>query len=240
LRFGLVHKSSDSLLDALQPLFDTWVDGRKQRFSIEKQDSFGVQFITEDGFHYTINQEAAVIEFRHRWRVRPRSGSLPVAELMSKAQPYTELLSQAAEKVLDAATLVNGSRARVLHRIGIVTNTVVGHKEVPPGIKRLISFMSKPWGGNVPQYNIEITGEIGEQHDYADRCIHSVGMGDENNPDRLITVKLDWQRVFTIVRPITMDVIKKHVATAQKSALDYFEDVAEGSRFDEEILNKSA
>jgi hypothetical protein len=60
----------------------------------------------------------------------------------------------------------------------------------------------------------------------------------ENNPDRLISVKFDWQRDYIIARPIAIDAIRKQVAAGKKAALEYFEDVAEGSRFDEEILRK--
>lgn len=239
LRFGFVHQSSNRLLDSLQPLFDAWVEGRKQRFTIEQQGPFAITFITEGGFRYAIDHEGIVVEFHHRWRVKPRSGGLPVAELLSKARPYTELLDEAVDRLLHAVELVNGPRARTVHRLGIISQTAVVAKDAPPGVRRLVDYMTRPWGGDLPQYSFEITGRLDKKDDYSDRCIHSVGMGDpELSPDRLISVKFDWQRDYSATRPVTVDVIKKQVAAGKKAALEYFEDVAEGSRFDEEILRK--
>jgi hypothetical protein len=241
LRFGVSHQSSDKLLDALQPLFDTWVEGRKQQFSIDRQTSFGIQFTTEGGFNYTVDYEGVVVDYRHRFRIKPRSGGQPVAELLSKARPYTQLLDEAIERVLEAVDLVNGPRARPIWRLGIMSTTAVVLSDAPPGIRRLVDYIGKPWGGKLAQYNFEITGLLKKENEYSDRCIHSVGMGDvENNPDNLVSIKLDWQRSYSISRPLAVDAIKKHVAAGKKAALEYFEDVAEGSRFDEAILNKSA
>jgi hypothetical protein len=215
------------------------VEGRKQQFSIDQQSAFGVGLVTESGFHYAVDHEGVVVEFRHRWRVKPRSGNLPVAELLSKARPYSELLNEAVERLLQAVELVNGPRARLVQRLGIVTNTTVVASDAPPGVRRLIDYIGRPWGGNLPAYAFEITGRLGSKDDYSDRCIHSVGMGElEINPDRLISVKFDWQRDYVIARPIAIDAIRKQVEAGKKVALGYFEEVAEGSRFDEEILRK--
>jgi len=239
-RFSPEHLSSDSLLDSLRPLFDAWVDGRKQRFSIEQQGPFAVTFITEDGFRYAVDYEGIAVEFRHRWRVRPRSGSLPVAELLSKARPYTELLDEACIRLLEAVELVNGPRARVVGRLGIVSTTAVAASDAPPGVRRLIEYLGRPWGGDLPAYTFEVTGRLGGKDMTSDRCIHTVTMNEqETSTDRLITVKFDWQRDYNVVRPITVDAIRKLVAPGKQAALEYFEDIAVGSRFDEEILRKS-
>jgi hypothetical protein len=240
----MLHQSSDTLLDAVQPLLDSWVDGRKQQFTIEQQGPFGIVFITENGFRYSIDHEGVVVEFRHRWRVKPRSGGLPVMELLSKARPYTELLDEAIDRLLRAVELVNGPRARKVWRLGVMTVSNVVISDAPPGVRRLIAYMSRPWGGDVPQYNFEITGRLTKEDskgEFSDRCIHSISLGEqETNPDELVALKLDWQRNYNIVRPLAVDAIKKQVAAGKQAAIAYFEDVAEGSRFDEEILSKPA
>ena len=240
LRFGLVHKSSNTILDQLRPLFDSWVDGRQPKFSIEKQSAFGLVFITDNGFRYTVDPGSVVVEFHHRWRLKPRSGSLPVAELLSQARPYSELLEEAVERLLHAVELINGPGARPMHRLGIVTDTKVVASDAPPGVRRLIAYVGRPWGGNMPYYSFDIAGTLGRSADHDDRCIHSVGMDElESNPDGLVTVRFDWQRHYTIARPLAIEAIRKQVAAGKKAALEYFEDVAEGSRFDEDILRKS-
>jgi hypothetical protein len=121
-----------------------------------------------------------------------------------------------------------------------VTSTAVGVSDLPPGVRRLIDHVGKPWSGKLSQYNVELSAELGGKDEYKDRCIHIVGSGDEeNNPDRLVSVKFDWQRTYAFSRPIAVDAIRKLVAVGRGGALDYFEEVAEGSRFDEEIHNKS-
>lgn len=239
LRFALFHQSSNRLLDLLQPLFDTLVEGRKQQFSIEQQSAFAITLVTESGFGYIVDHEGVVVEFRHRWRIKPRSGSLPVPELLSSPRPYSQLLDEAVDRLLQAVEFVNGPRPRLVQRLGIVTNTSVVASDAPPGVRRLIDYFGKPWGGDLPHYNFEVTGRLDSKDDHSDRCIHAVVMGDlENNPDKLISVKLDWQRDYNIGHPIAIDAIRKRVAEGKKAALGYFENVAEGVRFDERILGK--
>jgi hypothetical protein len=149
------------------------------------------------------------------------------------------LLDEAVERLLQAVELVNGPGARALQRLGIVTDTAVVASDAPPGVRRLIDYVGRPWGGNLPHYRFDITGRLGNKDDYSDRCIHSIGMEEpDSNPDKLISVKFDWQREYIITRPIAIEAIRKQVTAGKRAALEYFEDVAEGSRFDEEILRK--
>src|SRR5262245_18091342 len=149
LLFVLRHQSSDSILDALAPLFDSWVDGRKQRFSIEKQEPFKVEFATDDGFHYVVNQQRVTVEFRYGWRVKRQSARAPVPQLQSEPRLFTALLPRVAERAIEAANFIYGARPPSPDRIGVVSITNVAENDAPPGILRLVEFIQRPWGKQV-------------------------------------------------------------------------------------------
>lgn len=236
LRFATGHKSSDKILDALSPLLDSWVDD-KHNVTIERQETFTVQLSTEEGFTYAVDPNRISVDFKHRWKIKPRSGGTPTAELTTAPRPFTEILPEVASKAIEVAGLINGSRPRTLLRIGIVATTTVAQSDAPPGVLRLLSFISKPWQTSLDFFDIHIAGDLGRTDDYSDRCLHLLKKSEDDNPDDLILIKLDWQRIFSTNKITSSDVLKKYVLSAQESALAYFEDVAEGSRFDEKLIS---
>jgi hypothetical protein len=227
--------SSSSVLNALAPILDRWVEGDKLRFSIERQDPFNLVFTTDDGFQYGIEQSKIYVNFTHRIKPKATSGGPPVMEMLSQALPYTTLLPQAAERVVEAALLVPDGKGRQVTRIGIVATTTVAREDLPPGIVRFIEYLGRPWRGSVPGLSLQIIGDIGKASTWTDRCIHAVNKPEET--DELVTLSFDWQRTLATGRAITSDNLNELFLSAQKAALQYFEDLAEGNRFDEELLS---
>jgi hypothetical protein len=235
LRFSPHHQSGDSIVQAISPILDACAKPHQQGFNIERHDSFGFQFSTNDGFQYSFDSRRMFVEFKHRMHVKPQSGGPPTAELLSTPRPYTDLLPDVVTRTLEAFSLLTSGRSRPLERIGIVSTTFVAENEVPPGIARLISYVAKPWGTDLPHYQIMIGATIRKTDDYEDRCIHSLVKSED--PDQLLTIKFDWQRFFSTPKPALVDSLKKQADVAARDALDYFEVLAEGSIFDERIIS---
>lgn len=223
-----------ALLEPLTPIVSTWVNKENDQatFSIEHQDLFGCVLSNNEGYQYNIGPEALVLEYRHRLRFRPRSGGPPTAELLSKPQPYTELLPQITAKLLEVVRLVTAGKPRKLQRIGVISTTVVGEDEVPPGIGRFLKYVRRPWDAEVDSFNIEITPRLPKQKGTSryDRCIHQISKPEDN--EGLVTIRLDWQRYFDGDRSLSMTTLPELLETAKKDALEYFEDIGEGERFD--------
>ena len=95
--------------------------------------------------------------------------------------------------------------------------------------------MSRPWKDSLDFFDFQITAALNTTDDQYDRCIHRLTKPEEN-PDKLLTITLDWQREFRAAKPMTSEVVKKYLTSAQTRALEYFEDVAEGGRFDEQLV----
>jgi len=55
----------------------------------------------------------------------------------------------------------------------------------------------------------------------------------------LVTLRFDWQRIFSKAKSVTTAALKEILENAQKDSLTYFEDVAEGGRFDANIIGKA-
>ena len=70
ITFNHHFASSSSILDAIAPVLDKLVSDKKPIFTIGKQDSFGVELTTEDGFQYAINTASISVAFVHRLKLK--------------------------------------------------------------------------------------------------------------------------------------------------------------------------
>lgn len=223
-----------SLLEPLTPIVSQWVDRErdKQAFTVDQQDLFQCTLTTYDGYRYAIGPEALSVEFAYRLRLMPQSKGPPIAELLSHGGPYTEVLAGVTARLLDLVRLVTGGQTRKLLRVGIVSTTVVGRDEAPPGIGRFLKRVAQPWDTSLDYFNMEFTTKLPKVKgtvDY-DRCVHTF-QRPELSDHELLTVKLDWQRYFDAGRALNLGALPNLIDNASKDALAYFENIGEGERF---------
>lgn len=226
--------SGTELLTALSPVLDRLSSGEKNRFSVESVDTHSMQFITDEGFRYGADPRRVHVTFNHRLKAVPTSAGLPRMEILSSQEPYTKLLLKTGEKAIEAATLLDQAHQRSLRRVGIMTISAVNIDDAPPGIARYIDYISAPWGARSDQYSINITGFLSENKDYIDKCLHIVSRGGDG--DDLINITLDWYRTFNSPRRVNKSNLEPLFDAASKAALEYFEEVGEGGRFDAELI----
>jgi hypothetical protein len=227
--------SSGDLLGAISPITDKMVRGDKALMKITKQDAFEINFDnSEEGYLYVLNASNISVSFRHYMKIRHTSAGPPVATLLTEALPYTTLLPTISERLIEITLLIAQGSQRKITRVGVVATTTLALEDAPPGIARFIAYVGRPWKGRVDFYSVQITAMIDETPDWSDRCIHQ--MTKPEDPEALPTVRLDWQRTFTTGRPVTRESMKTLLSHAEVAANKYFEDVAEGNRFDEELL----
>lgn len=238
--FRLDHHfaSSDAILEALAPVLDPLFRGDKPRFNVASQSSFEVQINTEQGFIYAVDPTKLSVTFKHQMRAQPTSGGPPVMELLSTPMPYTQLLREVTHRLASTAPLLPKSKERQITRVGVISTTSLAEQDLPPGIARFVEYISRPWSGTVNHFSISITADLSSGPGYSDRCIHTVNKFEDK--EQLMTLNFDWQRTFTSSYPINKSSISEILGRAEKSALDYFEDIGEGSRFDEDIIRKAA
>jgi hypothetical protein len=240
LKFDPHYSSSSAVLEALGPLLQRWRDESKERFKILAQDSFSVQLTTDPGFAYGIDPERVWVDFRHSMKAKAVSGGPPVLEMISHPLPFTQLLPEVTRRLTEIIWLLPGANKRTLRRIGVIASTAVDPADVPPGIGLFMKYIARPWENvNLDSFHFQIAGDIGDGAGWKDRCIHFLTKPED--PDQqLLSVKLDWQRTFDTPRPVTAASLNTLLGDAQKDALEYFEDVAQGNRFDEELLSRTA
>jgi hypothetical protein len=223
--------SSEVVLSALTPILDQLVENKKPTFAVDQQQSFLVGFNTNDGFKYGIEPSKIHVNFNHRMRPKAVSGGPPIMEMLSRPQPYTDLLPVVSSKLIEATLLLPSPKDRKITRVGIVSTTPVDAEDLPPGISRFLKYIGKPWGELTEGFSIQITGKVGKGSGYSDRCVHT--MLRTEDPNDLLTILFDYQRIFESGKAITADSLKEITASAEKAALRYFEDLAEGNRFDD-------
>lgn len=141
-------------------------------------------------------------------------------------------------KLIQGTLLLPSPKSRTVKRVGVISTTVVEDHEAPPGITRFIEYVGRPWGGKLDHFSFSIVADIGKGQGYADRCIHSIQRPEDR--EQLMTITLDWQRQLTSGNPINLESLKELAERAEKAALKYFEDVGEGSRFDEKLIRDAA
>ena len=223
------------LLEILEPILNPLVHHDKPQFNINRLEAYNLEFTTEDGFHYGFDSSRISVEFHHRLRARPVSGGRPVAELISRAEPYTQLLPEVSERLVSATRQVLELGKRQLIRVGVITTTVVAEEDVPPGVARLIQYIGRPWRGNVDNFSFQITGELERNDKWTDRCVHLLVKPED--PEQLPTVRFDWYRTFAAPRQATLPIIEEELKRAIEASSKYFEELAEGNRFDEELIS---
>lgn len=213
---------------------DQYVKGDTQTFTVDEQQPFSIQFTTEDGFRYAIDHGRVSVAFHHRMRAKSVSAGPPTMELITKPRPYTTILSEVCAKTIEAAMLLAGEDARTVNRVGIVASTSLAEEDLPPGIARLVGYVGRPWKNKLDHYNINIVSDLESSDGFKDRCIHYLIKPEDK--EKLLTVQFDWQR--TLEKPFiaTKDSLTQAFDRARKDALGYFEDLAVGSRFDEDVI----
>jgi hypothetical protein len=226
------------MLSGFAPLLSTWVDGEKPAFTVDQQDIFGFAITNFDGFTYVANSEWLSVEFRHRMRLRGQSAGPPVAEMLSKPQPYTELLPEVLRRVAEFSTLAVSAN-RKLKRIGVLSTTFVDFEELPPGLRRLLDHVAGPWQNALDFFNIDVTAKLPRTKamNYQDRCQHQLTKREEDGG--LMTVRLDYHRIYNTERPLSAIQLETLFKAVREDALAYFEDIAEGERFDELSINRT-
>ena len=125
----------------------------------------------------------------------------------------------------------------MVQRVGIVSNTSVSYDELPPGIFRFIDYIGRPWNSSPEEFRIQIMGEIKKEKDFSDRCIHHLARTE--NKEELINITFDWQRNFSLGKPLALESLIEILRDAEEEALAYFEEVAEGNRFDEDLIRQA-
>jgi hypothetical protein len=124
-------------------------------------------------------------------------------------------------------------KSRKLLRVGVVASTFVAENELPPGIERFIEYLARPWHG-VEQYSFQITADLSKEDKSIDRCTHILLKPED--PEQLLTLRFDWHRTFVGGRAANRESMKEEMHRAVRDSMEYFEELAEGNRFDEELI----
>lgn len=241
LKLNFHYAPPDQMLGALSPIVDAVTVGDTSRISLNQYDlAPAIAFTTHDGFKYSADGWKLSVAFQHMLRTKTISGGPPIMEMLSTPMPFTKLLPRVGEKLKEAALLVDKIKPRTILRIGIVSTTQVAEDDVPPGIVKFIDYLGRPWKQDVESFNCQITSILGETSAWSDRCLHTLIRPDPDvSEDDLITLQFDWQRRFKSGRAVTPDTLDEMMHTAQKHSLTYFEELAEGNHFDEDIIRDS-
>ena len=216
---------ASDILDTLSPMLDKLVARDQPTFTVERPEQFSVSVTTLDGFQYGVDPNKVHVSFHHRMKPKFISGGPPVMEMLSRPLPYTSLLPEVSKKLVDITMNIPGPRNRFINRVGIVSTTVVSPNEIPPGISRFIDYMSRPWPNGLRGYNFNIASEIQNSTHWTDQCIHNISRPED--PEELITLQFDWQRIFHNGRARNKDVLTEILSEAQKNALKYFEELVD-------------
>lgn len=230
------YVSSGRILDSLSPIFDKLVIDGKPKFTLNKSDAFSAEISTEYGFQYGITPSQLSVSFGHRLKIRQVSGGPPTVDMLSDLKPYSKLLPDACEKLLQATSYAIDFKTRLIKRIGIVSSTSVSEDELPPGVKRLISYLGRPWPNQLKYFDVQLVTTLKSTSGYFEQCVHHITKS-EGSEEKLIVLKFDWQKTYVDARTMTLDSLRTELDSSQDSALKYFEELAIGNMFDEEVLN---
>lgn len=220
----------DFMLKAIAPAVLATVDNDAARFVVEEHSSFGVKFGTQDGFKYGLDPKKAHVAFQHQLRAVPTVGGPPVMQMLSRPLPYTELLPEVCRRLEAVVTSLPESRERLIERIGVVSTTYVDEENLPPGLRRFIDYIRRPWDESPENFNINLSVEVGKDDRWVDKCQYTLIKPEDR--EALMTINLDWGREYSSERRFDDVSFRKDLEHCSQDALNFFENVAEGQNFD--------
>lgn len=231
LRITPFFHPSEHILAALSPLLNLEFDDEKPTFNVEALEAFKVVINTNAGYLYSIDQTSLTVAFNHRMKAKPTSGGPPTMELISNPAPYTDLLQQVSDRLMRLVSLLEPLlRNRQLHRVGIVSSTVVLDEDAPPGVRSIFEEIGRPFGGTTESFNIALTNTIKSDDNIQERCIHNLTKPE--NSEQMLNINLDWQGHYVKPKNITEPILKGLLAESTSSAISYFDKFAEGGLSD--------
>lgn len=226
--------SGDSLLSAITAITNKYYEKDKPKFTMERHESFSVQFSTEDGYTYSIDATRVSVAFAHKMRAKLTSGGPPIMEPLTEMAPYTDLLKKTIDKTVHLASSIPSQKGRKLQRVGIVATTVTNERDMPPGVAKLLKYFGRPWNNELRTYHLQIGATLDKSDTQEDRCIYTISKMDEH--EELTTFSFDWQRFFPNGKSIEERQLQETMRLAERAALSYFEEIAEGNQWDEKLI----
>lgn len=230
LRYTPSYTPAEVLLTSLKPILDRETVGERATFQIEQLEAFTAAFNTDDGYKYSVDPLSVAVIYNHRIRATAQSAGPPIMELISEPAPFTQLLQNVSDRLVELAGLLPIVKGRGIKRVGIVSQTTVQLEDAPPGIGMLFEEVGMPFGGTVDSFNVAITTRLKSSDGHVDRCIHTLSLPEDEK--KLVTVQLDWQRTFDDAKSVTGSLLKTMLESAKGDALAYYERVAEGGLSD--------
>jgi hypothetical protein len=225
--------SGDGIIDAISPLLDRWKVGDKPDFGVSQPEPLKIEVQRNNGFTYSFEPTRTSIAYQHRVKFRNVSGGRPVVELISSPEPYSKLLDAALADIVEIALILPMAKRRSIKTIGIVSSTHADEKDVPPGIRKMIKYMSRPWKAELEAYLFTVVADAGSTKDHTDRCIHTLTRPEDE--EQIPSFKFDWQRNYSNHVAVEKETLVRELQRTKKAALDYFETLAVGDAFDDVV-----
>lgn len=236
-KFDARLTSGITLLEVLAPAFAENVTPEAIKFTVDDVEAFSTNVTTENGFRYMADTWRVAVGFGHKMKAKPVSGGPPVLEMMSRPLPYTELLEEVTARTISAALLLPDIGKRRILRAGVVSATQVDEGDLPPGIARMVEYMGRPWSGGLNAFQMQLESVISEEENWTDKCTHFLSKS--NDATQLMTIQFDYGREFKTDVFVDQASLKRTIKSTSEAALEYLEDIAQGSRFDEELIGNS-
>lgn len=232
--------SGDSIIDGLSPVLRPLTEATTAdlEFAVEQVQPFGLRFTTNGGFTYDVDHRRFFVGFNHRIRAEMGNAGPPTMKMLSEPAPYTELLPIVVDRVVEGIALLNANSDRTFTRIGVMATTHVVREDMPPGINAWIEYLGRPWVGGLNHMTSNIFGNLEDTDDWSDRCGHQLTLPEDQS--KLLQIVLDYQRTFKVSVKFTEEKLRQLSRKVSEDALKYFEKVAEGSMFDEQIIGDGA
>ncbi len=237
VRLSPLFTSGDSIIDGLSDVLRPLIEGKldEPAFNVEQVTPFGLTIATNEGYRYQIDHSKVSVVFHHRMRAKPVSGGLPVMHMLSSPAPFSQVLPTVADKLAEAVLSLPRITERTLIRVGVLSTTNVARDDVPPGIDRFIKYVGRPWPDGTDDLSLNIFGRVKDTDHWSDRCSHQLQMSEDK--EKLLVVAFDYQRMFKNPPKVNEDRLRQLFRQCREDAVEYFERVAEGNMFDEQLIS---
>jgi len=182
--------------------------------------------INADDYTYKIARNRMSIGFNYQVEEEKLPGAFPVVTFPD-VQMYSDLIASTEAEFMELLTIFDGIKGIDLNFIGIVATIELDHDNLPPGVSRLMTHLSKPWGTDLSEFQVRLTARIHEGEGFFERCHHHVEYN-EDKKEAGFKLVLDWQRVYNEPSSLSSNSFRTKFRECLDRALGYFEKIGEG------------
>lgn len=214
---------------SLEKLGEKW----KGDVNIHPNSAISVRVSRSNGIYFDLTHSSINAGFTYQLTVKSRPALFPELVGPSTVEPFNELVDRVATELRDLLEVSgDGGKSRSVIRIGCIADCRLAEDTAPPGLRKLLNHLERPWPGKLKGTEGTLLVELSNSTQTREQCHHTVSRNAYDRPNDLV-LRLDWQRMWHDGKPMRTSELITAITSVKTDAASYFQSFGEGTWGDE-------